>query len=227
MIEPPSELSASDLSRLAVFPLANTVLFPGAVLPLHIFEPRYREMTRDAIAGRRYLAIARLRPGFEESYQGRPPIFEICGLGFIVEDRCRTDGRYDIVVRGLARVRLVQELPPSLSYRLFSAERLLDAPVVDRGSLGALQQKLSTLWERLRPHLPAAAKDLGALTAGAKTPGEKADRIAEALVADPEERQALLEELDPEERFSRLVTRLDEVVCALVPDRTRGDYELN
>ncbi|HEY8944483.1 MAG TPA: LON peptidase substrate-binding domain-containing protein, partial [Polyangiaceae bacterium] len=97
MPEAHTDLIPSDLDRLAVFPLPNTVLLPGALLPLHIFEPRYREMTRDVLAARRRLAITRLRPGFEELYQGRPPLFETCGVGAIVEDSRHADGRYDIV----------------------------------------------------------------------------------------------------------------------------------
>ena len=70
----PARLRALALEEVPVFPLPNVVLLPGALLPLHVFEPRYREMTRDVVAGRRRMAVARLQPGFEADYHGRPPM---------------------------------------------------------------------------------------------------------------------------------------------------------
>ena len=227
MAADPPELYPADLARLAVFPLPSTVLFPGALMPLHIFEPRYRDMMADVLSSNRRIAIARLKPGFEANYQGRPPIYELCGAGAIVQETKRSDGRYDIVVRGIARVRLVEELPPSETYRRFSAERLQDGEGTRDGSLGAWQTKLGSLWEQLRPHLPAGARNLRSLLEGTSTPGEIADRVAEALIADPDDRQHLLEELDPGERLSRLVSRLDEIVSALTPKSARNSSRLN
>jgi hypothetical protein len=227
MTEASPSLEAADLARLAVFPLPSTVLFPGALLPLHIFEPRYCDMTRDLLTSNRRIAIARLRPGFEADYHGRPPVFEVCCAAAIVSDTKRNDGRFDIVVRGIARVRLLEEHPPAETYRLFRCERLFDELAPRDASIGAWQVKLASLWDQLRPHLPPNARDLRALLKGAETPGESADRVAEALVADPDERQQLLEELDPAERLSRLVTRLDEIVSALKPNRARDGSQLN
>src|SRR6185295_13942516 len=67
------------LAALPIFPLPNCVLLPGGLLPLHVFEPRYRELTRDCLAGHQLMGIARLRPGFETAYYGRPPVYEKCG----------------------------------------------------------------------------------------------------------------------------------------------------
>jgi Lon protease-like protein len=64
------------LASLPIFPLPNAVLLPGGLLPLHVFEKRYREMTRDCLAGHQLMGVARLRPGFESSYYGRPPVYE-------------------------------------------------------------------------------------------------------------------------------------------------------
>src|SRR5688500_11036016 len=106
------ELEAQDLTELSIFPLPNVALFPGAVLPLHVFEPRYRDLIREALAGRQVLAVARLEPGFESDYEGRPPVFEVCGVGAIESHTQRPDGRFDVALRGLARVRIVEELAP-------------------------------------------------------------------------------------------------------------------
>lgn len=227
MSDPKLELDPVDLARLPVFPLPNAVLFPGALLPLHVFEERYREMMREIIPGRRRLAVARLRPGFEADYYGRPPVFEVCGVGAIVRDAQRDDGRYDILVRGIQRVRLLEELAPKEGYRTFRAEALFDQPNTHAASVAAWQKKLSELWQQLKPHLPNGARDLHALVEGAGGPGESADRIAEALVADPDDRQTLLEELDPAERLGRLVSRLSELVSALSPGSAQNSRALN
>ena len=71
-------------SSLPIFPLPNCVLLPGGLLPLHVFEPRYRELTRDCLAGHQLMAVARLRPGYETTYYGRPPVYERCGVGRII-----------------------------------------------------------------------------------------------------------------------------------------------
>jgi Lon protease-like protein len=210
------ELEPRDLAELAIFPLPNASLFPGAALPLHVFEPRYRALVKDALAGRKMLAVARLRPGFEQQYEGRPPVYEVCGAGVIVNHTERPDGRYDITVRGLARVRIVEELPPERAYRRVRAERIHDL-ACDAALVAAWQRKLTSLWERLTPHLPEQVRDLKALTRGADEPGAYADRLAAAMVADPDASQELLAEPDPAERLRLLTGRVQELVDALSP----------
>lgn len=220
------ELEPQDLAELSIFPLPNAALFPGTALPLHVFEPRYRELTRQALAGRRIMAIARLRPGFERDYAGRPPVFEVCGVGFIESHEERDDGRYDILLRGLSRARILEELPAIQPFRRVRAERLQDV-AVDRALIAAWQQKLGSLWERLAPHLPGQVRDLRELTRD--THGDASaytDRLAAAMVADPEASQQLLSELDPAERLRHLTARIQELVDALSP-RVAGEKGLN
>jgi hypothetical protein len=93
--------------------------------------------------------------------------------------------------------------------------------------VAAWQAKLAALWERLAPHLPEPARDLRALTRGADDAGAYSDRLAAALVAEPEASQELLEESDPAERLRLLASRLQEVVDALAPGSARGDNALN
>ena len=97
----------SDL--LPLFPLPNVVLFPNVFLPLHIFEPRYREMVADAIAGDRLIGMVLLRPGWEHDYEGRPPVFPIGCSGVITHVERLADGRYNIILRGLERFRILEE----------------------------------------------------------------------------------------------------------------------
>jgi uncharacterized protein len=220
----PSGLTPEDLLGLPIFPLPNAVLFPGALLPLHVFEPRYRALTHDVLAGRKLLGIARLKPGFETDYDGRPPVFDICGVGLVTESVEHGDGRYDITLRGMARVRILTELPPEQPYRQVNAEELVEL-WSDPALTSAWQRKLITLWASLAPHLPASVRDLRALTRGAEGAGDYADRLAAALVGDPDGSQRLLAELDPAERLRSLVEKLERVHDSVRPGAPgkRGD----
>lgn len=211
----PERPTAAELAVLPLFPLPNAVLFPGAELPLHVFEPRYRAMTERALASSRLILLARLRPGFEPHYHERPPVFEVAGLGRITRDVRHADGRFDILLAGIGRVRIAEELPPSEPYRLVRGEFLSDVAGSSSIAIGAWEKKLSELFQGLRPHLPESVRDLDALAGSASTPGERVDRLAAALTADPDARQRMLEELDPAERYCLLVAQLSEFAAAL------------
>lgn len=104
--------------RVAVFPLAGALLFPGVQLPLHIFEPRYRAMVRDALASDRLIAMVQPRD------EGDPPaLFEIGCIGEIVSSEELEDGRFNIVLEGLTRFRVVGEAKVDTPYRQVDADR--------------------------------------------------------------------------------------------------------
>jgi Lon protease-like protein len=94
---------------IPIFPLPNVVLVPHGSLPLHIFEPRYREMVGDALDGDRLIGMVLLRPGWEGDYQGRPPVYPIGCAGVITHHDRMADGRYNIVLRGLEKFRITGE----------------------------------------------------------------------------------------------------------------------
>ncbi|MEO7827812.1 MAG: LON peptidase substrate-binding domain-containing protein, partial [Allosphingosinicella sp.] len=104
--------------RLPVFPLAGALLFPRAQLPLHIFEARYRDMVRDALAGDRLIGMIQPR-GSDEP----PSLFEIGCIGRIAGAEEMEDGRFNIVLEGLGRFRVLQEANVETSYRQVEAER--------------------------------------------------------------------------------------------------------
>src|SRR4051794_8696910 len=107
----PGRGSAPALSStIPLFPLPNVVLFPRAVLPLHIFEERYKLMTADAIAGRRQIAMALLRQGWEKSYYGRAEVEPVVCVGTILSHEKLPDGKYNFLLQGHARARVVKEL---------------------------------------------------------------------------------------------------------------------
>ena len=216
-------LDAADLRALPIFPLPNVALFPGATLPLHVFEQRYRDLVRDALAGSRTMGIARLKPGFESSYEGRPAVFDVCGAGVIEGHRELADGRYDIVVRGVARVRILNEHPPLQKYRLVNAELLVDLPIAPELA-AAFHERLRSLWPALSPHLPESARDLASFCRGTEGTGELSDKLASSFFGDPELTQRLLDELDPSERLRIATDALQEIAERL---STRNPRTLN
>ena len=134
----------SDL--LPLFPLPNIVLFPNVFLPLHIFEPRYRDMVTDALASDRLIGMVLLKPGWEHDYERRPPVYPMGCSGVITHVDRLPDGRYNIVLRGLERFRLLEE-DHVRPYRRASVEPAAERPTVtaDRAVLRRQRSKLEAL----------------------------------------------------------------------------------
>ena len=98
-------------SEIPLFPLPNVVLFPSALLPLHIFEARYRAMVADALETERLIGMVMLRPGWEPHYEEAPDVFPVGCAGFITHADQMPDGRFNIMLRGLEKFRIVGERP--------------------------------------------------------------------------------------------------------------------
>jgi Lon protease-like protein len=107
-----------------VFPLPTVVFFPKTYLPLHIFEPRYREMVRDSLKGDQVIMMALLKEGWEKDYYGNPEIYSIGCVGKIVKSQALEDGKYNILLYGLARVQIKESICER-SYRQAWVERLV------------------------------------------------------------------------------------------------------
>jgi Lon protease-like protein len=213
------ELAPPDpqtLSALPIFPLPNCVLLPGGLLPLHVFEPRYRELTRDCLAGNHYMAVARLRPGYQTGYYGRPPVYDRCGVGKIICSEELPDGRFALLLRGVARVEIARELPADRAYRLVEAQLLRDA-TCDRAEAGETHKRLISLCDRLAEVLDQGGPQLRDLVRTFDDPGSCADAIAAALVMDADARQELLEALDPLARLQRTLGHVSHLLCELAP----------
>ena len=110
-------MRTGDLLRVPIFPLAGALLFPRAQLPLHIFEPRYRTMVRDALAGAKLIAMVQPKDDQEP-----PQLFDIGCLGEIVSSEELPDGRYNIVLEGTARFRIAREADVTTPYRQVDAD---------------------------------------------------------------------------------------------------------
>lgn len=109
---------AGSLLRVPVFPLAGAILFPRGQLPLHIFEPRYRAMVRDALAGDQLIAMVQPRDSAEP-----PTLFDVGCIGTIVQSEELADGRFNIVIEGLSRFRIAGEPGVETEYRQVDADR--------------------------------------------------------------------------------------------------------
>lgn len=177
----PTELPAT----IPIFPLQDVMLFPRATRPLHIFEPRYRDMVADALAGDRLIGMVLLEPGHEADYEGRPPVFPVGTVGVIARSEELPDGGYNIVLGGLAKFRITGE-DSSRSYRLAHIELIPD-PMTD-----ADQTKLGDLREELNGLMPIGLP-------GIQVPDGLADEdlvngIAQLIEIDPIDRLGLLEQ---------------------------------
>jgi Lon protease-like protein len=215
----------SDL--LPLFPLPNVVLFPNVFLPLHIFEPRYREMVADALASDRMIGMVLLKPGWQHGYEGRPPVYPIGCSGVITHVERLEDGRYNIVLRGVERFRILEEDRGRL-YRLASVEPVAERALAaeDRAALRRHRSRLEALMA------PAVERHLGApgvVTSQPRGGGDPmipsgmadedlVNALAQYLDLEPVEKQALLERHCLRSRAESLVELLEmKVMIARTP----------
>ena len=198
---------------LPIFPLPDVTFYPHTLLPLHVFEARYRAMVVDALARDRRLAVVRLRPGFEAAYAGKPAVRDVAGAGEIVSWERLANGRYNILLKGEWRVRLGRERPSDTLYRLVEAHRLEDAPPA--ADAAPVLARIRAACARLLAALGRPADLLDTALADGQAPGVVADRIAAAVVPDADLRQALLETLEVDRRLARLADALDALVREL------------
>jgi ATP-dependent Lon protease len=151
------EFDATTFSGVArLFPLPNLVLYPHVMQPLHIFEERYREMLEDALATDKLIAMSVLKPGWETDYESRPPVTDHACLGKVVAHHRLDDGRYNVLLLGVERVRIVQEMDPLRSFRQAKVEIVEDCYDFDsKCDKKRTQDKLLTAF---RKHLPCTCQ---------------------------------------------------------------------
>jgi Lon protease-like protein len=205
--DPTSLTGFSGTARL--FPLPNLVLFPSVVQPLHIFEPRYRELTTDALAGDRLIALALLKPGWEEYYHKDPPLFPIVCLGRIFQEERTTDGRYNLLLHGLCRARILEEIPTGHLYRIAQVEVLEEGPDPSGKEGRDLRLKLGKQMERWLGAQQTALDQMEKLLKSKLSLGRLCDIFAFALPFGSELKHGLLAETDPARRADQLLTLLD------------------
>ncbi len=199
-----AQVSSAEATTLPetipIFPLQDVTLFPNSAAPLHIFEPRYRAMVADALEGDSIIGMILLEPGHEAEYEGRPPIYEIGCAGIIIAVEELPDGRYNIVLEGLMKFRVLSE-DSTRAYRLAEVEAI---PEVledrDRPDLVERRQQIERALTSALPNMPLPPPDV--------SDEEVVDGLSMMFPMEPLQRQELLEADGLIERAVQLIRRL-------------------
>jgi Lon protease-like protein len=206
---------------LPIFPLPDLTFFPHTMLPLHIFEARYRAMITDCLSRDRRLAVVGLRPGYEESYEGRPAVYDVMGVGRIVQWERMATGRFNLLLQGECRARIDRELPADTLYRMVAATPLDDIGV-DAPGVEALASRVRSRAARILATVGQSGEELQATLDALTDPGRLCDLVASTLIPGSSTRQALLEELHVERRLERLAAALDDLLSHLTGEGGRA-----
>jgi uncharacterized protein len=204
-----------------LFPLPGLVFFPHAVQPLHIFEPRYRQMAADALAGDKLIALVLLKPGWEETYDDRPAVHPVACLGRVIGDQRLPDGRYNLVLKGLARVQIRGEPRTDQLFRTADVNVLHDLVPDDVEELMALRTAVADL---ILPRVTEGTvrDQLRGLFKSELPLGHLCDVLSFALPLPPEAKQELLGILDVTERARELMEAFRAVVDGAAKAATGG-----
>ncbi|MEO5742081.1 MAG: LON peptidase substrate-binding domain-containing protein [Vicinamibacterales bacterium] len=196
-------------AAIPIFPLEVTMLFPGVSRPLHIFEPRYRAMVADALKGDRIIGMTTLKPGYEANYAGRPPIYEIGCAGVITDVEELPGGRFNIVLRGVAKFRVTGE-DDSRSYRLARVDAMPEVTNdVEKAALRKQRQRLEALITKgSDSKVPPATAD-----------EDLVNMLAQYLPMTHAQRQAMLELRNPVLRAQALIELIESKVSLTVSAR--------
>ena len=184
----------SGLARL--FPLPGLVLFPHGVQPLHIFEERYRQMMADALADDRMIALVMLKPGWEPIYDEQPPIEPVACLGEIIVDQQLPDGRYNLLLKGVSRIRIGEEVPTDRLYRTARVDLIADGFVPPIHAAQKIRAELRSLVMPRFIGNETSHEQVEALFDGEMSLGMLLDVLGFALPMPLVHKQAMLEQTD-------------------------------
>ncbi|HEY0284290.1 MAG TPA: LON peptidase substrate-binding domain-containing protein [Vicinamibacterales bacterium] len=191
-------------SEIPIFPLPNVVLFPSALLPLHIFEFRYRAMVADALESERLIGMVMLRPGWESQYEEAPDVYPVGCAGFITHADPLPDGRFNIMLRGLEKFRIVGERPAREGVERYRIARIESIKEVSSGVTAATRAARQRLEKLLARKLQRSDGDFIPKDV---PDADLVNAIAQHL--EPLEKQALLECNSLLERCEVLVELLE------------------
>jgi len=187
---------------IPLFPLPSVVLLPETLLPLHVFEPRYRAMVEDALDSDRTIGLAMLKDG-RTSDEGSSPVHSVGGAGEILDSERLDDGRFNILVRGQFRYRILEEELTASAYRVARVEQLESLPFASPEEAARITELATKLFAMLQPEI-----DLPPLPEGSLAPERLASELALRLRYEPADLQAILETNSMPSRFTALVARM-------------------
>jgi Lon protease-like protein len=196
------------IKRISLFPLPTSVFYPKTYLPLHIFEPRYRKMVADSIESGQWIGMVLLEPGYEEAYHASPAIKAIGCAGSLEKWHRYEDGRYDIVLDGRERFRILREVGDEL-YRQAEVELFTSLNDIPLSESPSQIKELIQLYRKFIEHLPKknphkVEPDLSLC----QTLGEAVDRVAFMFDSPLEQKQAFLEEQDVSKRLDMVKSQV-------------------
>jgi uncharacterized protein len=218
----PPPLTVDEMSRLPLFPLPNTVLFPRTFLPLHIFEPRYRVMVSAVIKEGGAMGVVMMKSADDKA--DKADVNRVAGSGRIVHYNELADGRFMILLRGMQRISIEKEVDTSEPFRRFLVSEILE----DEMHGGTAEQAIATMNNcatQIALAMSEGGPELLKAVGMAKQPGELADLLASALIGEPELQQALLEMPRAIERVDKVVATMAELLLSLPGSKPSPGYD--
>lgn len=184
----------SEHLYLPLFPLPNVVFYPRTLLPLHIFEPRYCQMIESVLAGDRLMGVGLLKPGWESAYYDAPAVYNVCGMGKVIEHEKLENGNYNIWLSGIDRCKIVHEVQDR-PFRVAKVNVLRDGRVPgDVKVVAEARRELTRVTHDLARVCPSISEDLRKSLDEQVYPGALADVLADLICADTYEKQCILSE---------------------------------
>jgi Lon protease-like protein len=215
-----SSAEPERFSAVPLFPLPNVVLFPRAVLPLHIFEERYRAMTSDVINGlaEPFIAMALLKSGWERDYYSKPAIEQVVCIGKMLTHEKLPDGKFNFLLQGVARAKIVREIGSDRMYRIADLERLEESPLMEI-DLSEHRQRLVEIFSDRLPATISLVKQFRQMLSSTLPTADIADLIAFNMLDNVHLKQSLLEETNVKHRVDRVMAALEglEFVKPVIP----------
>jgi len=188
-----------------LFPLPNVVFFPNSLLPLHVFEPRYRQMVDDIIESERIIGMVLLKPGWEKDYYGNPEIFNIACMGKIVSIEEMNEGKSNIVLYGLKRIK-INDIVNEIPYRVASVNVLED---VHYQNEEVYQKRLVELISKWNSILGDEQKSHKINIDTTMSIENLTDVLTPSIISNVYQRQELLEEINILKRAERILEQLE------------------
>jgi Lon protease-like protein len=197
-------------ATLPLFPLDNVVLLPGGVAPLHIFEPRYRQMMEHALARDRRIGMSVVRPDHAHEMAGDPPLYPIGCAGFVAEHQRLPDGRFHLLLRATHRFRVDREVPREAG-RLYRVAEVtaLEERLGDRDDALRARDRVIELLVQLTRRMLGPERGIDVEHLHALELAQLASGVAQSVSLPTREKQALLEADTLAERLERLGSALD------------------
>ena len=194
-----------------LFPLPDLVMFPHVMQPLHIYEPRYRDLLNSALDSDGLIAMSMLAPGWESNYDGTPELLPNACLGKVVTHQRQDDGHYNVLLLGLRRIRIERELPSERSYREAEVSLLDDFCYTENDNARAdLQAELTEKFQEGLPEGQPSHPNIDELLSAEIPLSVLTDLVSFAVPLDLKTKALLLAETDVDRRAQMLLTAMQQ-----------------